>query len=49
MDWKYCVLVSLATHLEHATKTRDEDGCTSMFGVRKERMRTLFTETKITT
>ena len=44
MDWKYFELVSLATHLEHVSLTRDEDGSTSMFGIRKERMRTLFNE-----
>ena len=44
MDWTYCVLVSLAIHLEHATLERDEDGSIPMFGVKKERMRDLFTE-----
>ena len=38
------MLVSLATHLEHVPLTRDEDGSTSMFGVRKEHMRALFNE-----
>ena len=44
MDWIYCVLVSLAIHLEHTALERDEDGSTPIFGVKKERMRTLFKE-----
>ena len=44
MDWTYCVLLSLAIHLEHADLERDEDRRIPMFGVKKERMRLLFGE-----
>ena len=38
------MLVSLAIHLEHATLERNKDGGIPIFGVKKERMRDLFTE-----
>ena len=44
MDWTYCVLVSLAIYLEHVTLERDEDGSIPMFGIKKEQMRSLFTD-----
>ena len=44
MDWTFCVLVSLAIHLEHATLERDEDGSIPIFGVKKEQMTAFFTE-----
>ena len=44
INWIYCVILSLAMHLEQATLERNEDGGISMFGVKKEHMRSLFTE-----
>ena len=44
MDWTYCVLLSLAIHLEHADLERDEDRRIPMFAVKKEGRRLLFGE-----
>ena len=47
MDWKYCLMVCLGRYLEHALLTRDEDGCSSMFRVKKELMWTFMNEITI--